>query len=286
MQKLSDYHFIDIHYHSNPDLYDRRWDALEAGAHYQSLNGAVILKSHLGSTSVQATLAQKLGLPVLPSLVLNHIAGGINYRVIMQALTEYKPLIAARMIVHFPTITGRKIKSKLSRTLTHPYLSKYSQMRETLFNKNYQLRQEVIDILKIANDYPIVLSTGHSSREELYQLVDACIQYNVNALLLNQPANPLTGLNATELNEVLNNPFVWAEQTALTYLLAHQNKEDFAQVLTSLPRVLYSSDLGQIDQMDIPEWFDFSKNFFTELGLSEQRKNQLLRENAIKLLSL
>ncbi len=286
MRPLTDYKFIDIHYHADPDLYERRWDAIKAGQLYETLNGAVVLKSHLGATSAQATLAQKMDLPIFSSLVLNHIAGGINYRVILHALSEYQPLTAAKMIVHFPTITGRTIQSKLSRRLTHPYLSEHSLKSETLFNPQQRLRKEVIDILKMANDYPIVLSTGHASREEVYSLIDACIQYHVPALLLNQPANPLTGLNAQDLNILTKNELIWVEQTALTYLLKHQDKEDFSTVLTSIPRVIYSSDLGQMDQMDVPDWLAFSKQIFSELRLSTQRQDELMRANALALLSL
>lgn len=286
MTTLNDYKFIDIHYHASPDLYERRWNAIEAGHLYQSLKGAVVLKSHIGSTSIQATLAQKLGLPVFPSLVLNSIAGGIHYKVIMRALSEYQPLIPGKMIVHFPTITGRLFKSKLSRQLSHPNLNEYTQTAETLFNSQQQLRPEVIDILKVANDYPIVLSTGHASKEEIYRLIDACIQYKIHALLLNQPAHPLTGLNAAALNELVKNDFVWVEQTALTYLLGHQSKEDFSEVLATTPKVIYSSDLGQTTQMDIANWLGYSETVFQELGLSAQRKDDLIRANTLKILNL
>lgn len=286
MFSLGKFKFIDIHYHANPDLYTRRWNAMEAGTLYQSLNGAVVLKCHTGSTSIQATLLQEMGLPVLPSLVLNHIGGGINYRVVIHALSEYQPQIASKMIVHFPTITGRKIQSKLSRQLTHNDLEKYTQKGETLFSSKQELRKEAIDILKMTKDYPIVLSSGHASREEVYRLIDACNQYNVPSLLLNQPANPLTGLKFSELSELVKNEWLWVEQTALTFILGHQDKQDFSQVLTHLPRVVYSSDLGQPNQMDIPDWFNFSKKIFHELDLSEKREEELFLTNAIKLLSL
>ncbi|MDP1602272.1 MAG: DUF6282 family protein [Legionella sp.] len=284
MLNLADYKFIDIHYHASPDLYKRSFNSIEAGKIYQSFNGAVVLKSHLGSTGIQATLAQELGLPVLPSLVLNSIAGGINYRVILRALVEYQPAMAAKMIVHFPTITGRKYTSKLARELSNPYLHEQTRRSETLFNDDFQLRKEVIDIVKMANDHPIVLSTGHASKEETYQLIDVCAKYNVQALLLNQPANPLTDLKAQELNEIAKNEFVWIEQTLLTYLLGHQDKADFSTVLTTLPRVIYSSDLGQTSQMDIAEWVNYSETMFAELGISTIRKDELCRKNALTLL--
>ncbi|WBV70231.1 DUF6282 family protein [Legionella pneumophila] len=119
----------------------------------------------------------------------------------------------------------------------------------------------MIDILKMARDYPIVLTSGLASREEIYRLIDACNQYDVPSLLLSQPSNPLTGLKFTELNELIKNEWLWVEQTALTFILEHQDKQDFSHVLTHIPRVIYSSDLGQTSQMDIPEWLHFSKEY-------------------------
>ena len=285
-QVLKDYHFIDIHYHANPDLYSRRWSALDAGRRYQSLNGAVVLKSHLGATSVQASLAQREGLPVFPSLVLNYIAGGLDYRVIMRALSEYHPVIPSKLLVHFPTITGRPYRSVLQRKVVDERLSSYSQRAETMFDDNQCLRKEVIDILKMSADYPIVLSTGHASKEEVYALVDACNTYNVPQLLLNQPANPLTGLGAGDLLKLTQCETVWVEQTALTYLLGHQTKEDFKQVLKDVPRVIYSSDLGQTSQMDIDTWRLLSQDLFNEYELSIERQEELWRSNALRLLEL
>ncbi|WP_028388886.1 DUF6282 family protein [Legionella fairfieldensis] len=285
MKALADYKFIDIHYHASPDLYNRRLNVMEAGFCYQQMNGAVVVKSHLGATAVQATLAQNQGLPVLPSLVLNHIAGGIDYRVILRALAEYQPHVAARMLVHFPTITGRKFKSKLIRQLSHDYLSPHTMANETLFNESGRLKREVMDILKMTRDYPIVLSSGHASKEEVYSLIEACIKENVRALLLNQPANPLTGLTANTLKELTIHDFIWVEQTALTYLIGHQTKEDFIEVLNNVPRVIYSSDLGQTNQMDIAAWRHYSDRLFHDFHLSPMRKEELWRTNALSLLT-
>ena len=87
------------------------------------------------------------------------------------------------------------------------------------------------------------------------------------------------------MSQEAQHEFVWIEQTALTYLLGHQDKEDFSTVLQAIPRVIYSSDLGQTTQMDIKDWIRYSAELFTELHLSEQRKSELLREHVIKLLS-
>ena len=119
--------FIDIHYHANPDLYKRRYCTIEAAQHYQRLNGACVLKSHLGETSIQASIALEQGLPVLPSVALNTIAGGINSKVIMRALAQMTTQ-ATKLIVDLPTITGRQHQSKLARSLSSKNLSHVTLM--------------------------------------------------------------------------------------------------------------------------------------------------------------
>lgn len=278
--------FIDIHYHASPDLYERRHNVLSTGMYYKKLKGAVILKSHLGSTAVQASLAQQLGLPVFPSLVLNQISGGIDYKNVIRALSEYTPLIPSKLIVHFPTITGRYHQSKLNREYVYPNFKEITSKPETIFNYEGKLRVEVIDILKVAKDYPIILSSGHASKEETYALIEACLKYNVPALLLNQPANPLTGFNARELIKIANYPFLWIEQTALTYLLKYQNLSDFKTVLKEVPNVIYNSDLGQTSQIDIKEWLTRSNQWFLKFDISRERKQKICLENPLHLLKI
>ncbi len=283
---LDEFNFIDIHYHANPDLYKRVHGSIDAGKQYLKLNGAVVLKSHMGSTAVQATIAQQEGLPVFPSIVLNRIAGGVNYRPVIQALSEYQPIIPSKLIVHLPTITGQKHSSKLSRQIAHPFLSDILCQHETILNSDGRLKPELIDIIKLAKDYPITLSTGHASKDETYALIEACDRENLSALLLNQPANPLTGLNATDLHEIAKIPFIWIEQTALTYLLSYQDESDFSAVLRDVPRVIYSSDLGQTSQMGISSWIKASEEWFCHFDISTTRKAEICLHNPIQLLKI
>lgn len=99
--------------------------------------------------------------------------------------------------------------------------------------------------------------------------------------MLNQPANPQTRLDAKELREIAQHPQVFIEQTALTYLLGYQTEEDFKEVMTHLPQVIYSSDLGQISQMDIDAFMQQSKEYFKNFGLSEAR-TALISQKSIK----
>ena len=93
-------------------------------------------------------------------------------------------------------------------------------------------------------------------------------------------------MGASDLKELGQLDFLWIEQTALTYLIGHQGKEDLRQVLTYLPRVIYSSDLGQTTQMSVNEWIQFSQELFNEFDLSELRRHELQLKNPMALLEL
>jgi hypothetical protein len=278
--------FLDIHYHADPDLYRRRYHALQAGEIFQKLNGGVVLKSHLGSTAVQATLAQQCGLPVFPSIVLNQIAGGINYRAVLQALAEYQPVFPSKLIVHLPTLTGRKHASKLLRQMTYPQWEIDLCHAETIFTKDNKIKNELLDLLKLARDYPIVISSGHASREEILALIDICGEWNLPALLLNQPANPMTGFNVQDLLMVSKYSFIWIEQTALTYLVGYQDTRDFSQTLAQVPQLIYSSDLGQINQIDIYEWLEKSKHWFDQFAILNTRRTDICLNNPLNLIKV
>jgi len=276
--------FIDVHYHAGPDAYLRRHSALQAGSHYEANDGWVVLKNHLGCTAAQAWEAREQGLPVSGSIVLNEIAGGLDWRVVDRSLCQHGAL-GLRFIVHLPTVTGRTHTSRLARELSHPILSERPVRPLTVSDDSGRLNAATLDLLRMSRDYPVVISTGHANREEVLLLIDAAERLQVPRLMLNQPANPLTGLNAADLRALGDLPWLYIEQTALTYLLGYQDQEDFAQVLRDLPRVVYSSDLGQTSQPDIRQWLDMSQLWFKEFGLDAQRIEAISHRWPLQMLS-
>lgn len=86
--------------------------------------------------------------------------------------------------------------------------------------------------------------------------------------------------------EINQYPFVWVEQTVLTYLLNYQEKEDFKSVLKDVPNVIYSSDLGQTTQMDVDQWLNQSAQWFDEFGINKERKDKICLHNPMNLLML
>jgi len=281
---ITDAQFIDVHYHAGPDAYLRRHSATAAGERYRHHNGWVVLKNHLGCTAAQAWEARARGLPVSGSIVLNEIAGGLDTRVVERSLCQHDADL--RFIVHLPTVTGRQHSSRLARTLSHPILSQRPIQPLTVSDASGQLNAATLDLLRMSRDYPLVISTGHANGPEVLRLVEAADRLGVPRLMLNQPANPLTGLDAAALRALGDLPFLYIEQTALTYLLGYQPIEDFAAVLSELPRVLYSSDLGQTSQPDVPEWLSLSQQWMADFNLSAGRVDAITRRWPLQMLSL
>ena len=278
--------FVDVHYHVGPDAYVRRHTAATAGDQYARLGGWVVLKNHLGSTAAQAWEARQQGLPVSGSIVLNDIAGGLDTRAVEQAVVQHGEDSGLRLIVHLPTVTGRTHTSRLSRTPAHTLLARDGLRPLTFTDGDGALRAEVREILRMARDLPIVISTGHADGREVALLVEEAVRLDVPRVMLNQPANPMTGLSCADLLDIASAEQVYAEQTALTYLLGYQDWDDFAAVLAKVPRALYSSDLGQTSQMDIGEWTTRSRDWFEKAGLDEGRITEVVRDAPLRMLSL
>ncbi|MFZ4236918.1 DUF6282 family protein [Streptomyces murinus] len=278
--------FVDVHYHVGPDAYVRRHTAATAGDQYARLGGWVVLKNHLGSTAAQAWEARQQGLPVSGSIVLNDIAGGLDTRAVEQAVVQHGEDSGLRLIVHLPTVTGRTHTSRLSRTPAHPLLARDGLRPLTVTDGDGALKAEAREILRMARDLPVVISTGHADGREVALLVEEAVRLDVPRLMLNQPANPMTGLSCADLLDIASAEQVYAEQTALTYLLGYQDWDDFAAVLAKVPRALYSSDLGQTSQMDIGEWTTHSRDWFEKAGLDEGRITEVVRDAPLRMLSL
>ena len=89
-------------------------------------------------------------------------------------------------------------------------------------------------------------------------------------MMLNQPANPITGMDANALKQLGKYDWLYVEQTALTVLLGYQDLDDFYDVLNNVNNSIYSSDLGQNSQMLPDAWQSQSIEWFNEAGLSPQ----------------
>lgn len=278
--------FLDVHYHANPDLYTRCFNALQAGEAYQTLRGGVLLKSHLGCTAAVAATAQGMGLPVFGSVVLNHLGGGIDLRPVQQSLCYYNSAPhCGRLLVDLPTIVTTSHRSKLKRAYANAAVERYALEPCDLGESGQVLPASVEDLVEFCRDENVVLTSGHATRAQVEALVELCLRKGGVRLLLNQPANPMTGMNAQALKGLGAHDWLYVEQTALTLLLAYQTFEDFAEVLGEVNNVVYSSDLGQVGQLTPVEWRQQSERWFQSMQLPPGRVREVTLTNPLRMLS-
>jgi hypothetical protein len=277
--------FLDLHYHANPDAYLRRLNAVEAGREYQRYGGGVVLRSHLGCTCAVAAVAQELGFPVFGSVALNAVAGGVAVDVVARSLCHYRSQGAARIIVDFPTVVTSEHRSKLARRYANPAVEKFGMRPASIRAPDGRLSNAVEALVELAQSEPIVLSTGHASRREVELLIELCARKGGVRLLLNQPANPITGMTAAELEALGAHDWLYVEQTALTVTLGYQTEEDFFRVLSRVENVVYSSDFGQPTQPGVEQWWTMTKAWFTRAGLTPARIADVSLRTPLQLLS-
>jgi hypothetical protein len=277
--------FLDVHYHAGPDSFLRRRGVIGTGQCYRDLGGAVVLKNHLGSSVAAAEAARELELPVLGSVVLNTVAGGIDWRVVAQALAQLQSPHSGRLLVHLPTVVPTRHVSTLSRSAANPYAAEAGGQPCSICDERGRLKPEVEALLRLACQHPVVISSGHADRNGTLRLIEAAARLGLPRLMLNQPASPMTGLTAADLLGLAGEPWLYVEQTALTYLLGYQEWDDFATVLRAVPNVVYSSDLGQTSQIDLPEWRERSVAWFRRAGLSAERIRAVSLANPLAMLA-
>ncbi|WP_105167298.1 DUF6282 family protein [Pseudoalteromonas sp. T1lg23B] len=277
--------FLDVHYHVNPDTYTRRFNSVQAGREYQKLRGGVVLKSHLGCACAAARTAIDEGLPVFGSIVLNQIAGGLSVRAIQSALAHYDTKQNGRLIVHLPTIVPNKHRSTLVRKYHNDAIQKYALQELSISDASGKLKPQMQDILQFCKEHDVVLSSGHASRAEVEALVEAADVVGGVRVMLNQPANPITGMDANALKALGSYDWLYVEQTALTVLLGYQTIEDFGAVLDGVHNAIYSSDLGQTSQMLPMQWLSHSQDWFATVGLSQQQVTAAMLHKPLAMLS-
>ncbi|MEQ1975712.1 DUF6282 family protein [Xenorhabdus sp. SGI240] len=277
--------FLDVHYHARPDSYIRRYNVLEAGREYARQNGGVVLKSHLGSVTALSSLAQEEGLPVFGSVVLNATAGGMAINSVIQALSQYQFDEAPRLLVHLPTIVPTNHKSVMKRAWANAAAHTFAQQYSSVVDSNGRVRKEIHELIRFAQQYNVVLSSGHASCYEVMQLIDTITAAGGCKFMLNQPASPITGLKAKDLKALGEHEWLYVEQTALTIYLGYQTTDDFFEVLSEVNNVVYSSDLGQPVQPDIEKWLSDSKCWFKMAGLSESHIRDIFLLNPLRMLA-
>ena len=185
---------VDMHCHSYPefslDYRSTRMEDVEALTMCRDygLKG-VVFKSHMFPTTGTAYCLQKLvpGITVYGSITLNACCGGLNTISVDAAAKN------GAKVIHMPTWSTKwDLDNKcVSEMCLKKYIPSARSINAstaiTALNEDGTLRHEVKEILKLAKELGLVVTTGHFSKEEGLKICAEAQKMNFNKLVWCHP---------------------------------------------------------------------------------------------------
>ena len=270
---------VDIHAHADPDVTGRSMDVLEMTKIYkdQGLRGFVIM-NHFDSTAGLAYLAKKEApeLEIFGGLVLNHLVGGMNQHAVEHFLRIDGGL---GRIVYMPTVNSEyDVKNSDD---PRPFVR---------ISEDGKLLPEVLEMLDLIAKHPLVLSTGHSSPEEILLLIRAAKERGIKKILATNPVPQLMSVEqmkeAADLGAYIE--FIYYSASPSRRGGPPHTMEEYAEAIKAIgpARCILSSCGGQ-DWMPVHmfAWMEFFQAM-REHGLTEDEINLMAKTNPARLLGL
>jgi hypothetical protein len=221
---------IELHAHGYPEfslhmrgrVTDIEWAELARAAGMR----AIVIKSQVFPTVERALLVRKVvqGIDVFGGLTLNHPLGGLN-----PLAVEIAGELGGKL-VWMPTWGSKNDLSK-----SRFYLSRMKGYLKTLDSvvpnaeagieilEGGRLKAVVKDIVQIARDHEMVISSGHLSLEESLVLVEECTRFGV-PFLLAHPFSRSVGASIEDQKEVARRGG-YVEHCFITTMPMHQRLE-------------------------------------------------------------
>jgi hypothetical protein len=169
--------FIDTHIHTSPDLKPRLLNDYEAALEAKERGmKAIVLKSHIESTSSRAYIAHRLtGCTVFGGVTLNLPVGGLNIDAVRSVASM------GGKVVWLPTIHHKEVK------IEHGPL------------------EEILNFIAEKN---LVLGTGHLNPSNIFRVLDECHSLGVEKIIINHPLTRVVGATLDEQKEMAHRAYL------------------------------------------------------------------------------
>lgn len=166
----------EMHVHTAPSHYSRRYDDFEYARELDRYGMAgSIIKTHFGSTTARATLANRYDgckAKLYGEITLDWAVGGLNpYAVRSELLLGGK-------VVFMPTFHALN-----SQIATNHKPQPVGGPGLTVLDGNGQLLPIVYDIMDVVKEFDAVLATGHLSARESYLLAKSGLERGITMML-------------------------------------------------------------------------------------------------------
>ncbi len=267
----------DTHMHISPDVVERRIDDISLAREFERLGmDGFVLKSHYGSTAERASVVRAAvpGVSVLGALSLNRAVGGINPLAVEVAARE-----GARTI-WMPTVDAVNEAGERERSGKQPVWVKLQlELREQgieiepvpVVDGAGQVLPEVREVLAMIARHRMVLATGHLSRDEIFAVVDAALEAEVEDIVITHPEFPSQSLTAEDQQAL-------AERGALLercFTTPHTGKVTWELWLENIRRTgaehsVLSTDLGQVFNPPVQDGMALMVDRLLEAGFSDE----------------
>ena len=269
---------VDIHAHADPDKTSRAIDFLELAKMYKDKGvRAMVLMNHFDSTAGQAYLARKHapGLQVFGGMVLNRLVGGMN----PAAVEHFMRVVGGYgRIVYMPTLDSENETRK--NNSGQPFVR---------ISQGGVLLPEVLDMLDLIAKHKLVLSTGHSSPEEILLLTREAKQRGIEKVLA---TNPLYWAISMSVEQMVEAARLGAYIEFIYYSVgkpgATVTMEDYANAIKAIgPEHCILSSCGGQGWMPIHTfaWQELFRGM-REHGLTDEAIDLMSKVNPARLLGL
>jgi hypothetical protein len=270
---------FDLHVHISPDVVERRIDDIGLAHRFAELGLAgFVLKSHYNSTAERAAVVREAvpGVQVLGAIVLNRAVGGVNPVAVEIAARE-----GARK-VWLPTVDSENERAHLAAAGPDTKLPVWAKLEFELREKEIgadpvpvldhggKVLPETRDVLALAAEHGLVLSTGHISASDALTIVDAALQEGVENVVVTHPDYPGQAISIDEQVELARKGAM-IERCFTTPYTGKCSWEQWLDGTRAVgpERTLLSSDLGQVKNPPVEDGLALMAEKLLEAGFSE-----------------
>jgi len=282
---------IDLHIHSEPSLFPRLVDHVEAaeGARKMGMK-AVVLKCHHGYTSDRMYFVRKLisGIEVYGGVVLNNAVGGINPFAVEAAINY------GAKIVWFPTLSAKNHLDQMGTpefgsSMKQKAKTKMTERPITVLDDKDNLIPQVYDVVDLIAEHDLMLSTGHLSIAEARKVLKAAKERGVRRLCVNHPEYIING--TIEEQKELADMGAFIEHLAIFMYPMWPTKAGIDGIVEMIKavgpeRTVLATDLGQVHNPPPWEGLRMFVRVLLEKGIPKEHLKRMVQDNPAYLLNI
>jgi hypothetical protein len=281
---------VDVHVHSEPDLFPRIADDVGVARHAASLGlRAISLKCHSERTTSRAYLTAKMvpGIQIVGGIVLNRAVGGINPAAVEAALQfgakhVWMPTVDAAN--HARTFGSTGAYDKQASTVADS-----GDVGIEVFDDAGTPIDGLYDVLDLVAEYRAVLSTCHLSIPEIERLVPAARERGVEKIMITHPFFKVPALDLETLQRlVAQGAYAEFGYCTVSPMWNHAPLTRVVEAIRALgpEHCILMSDAGQRHNPMPAEALRVFAQSVHESGFDEDDVQKMIRDNPLDLLEL